>query len=266
MATLHVRNVPDALYEELRERAARNGRSIGAEIVVMLGREAGIPLPAPDLGRARTIPYGRPPRRRRTHFEHFNARARQVVVDAQDEAASLGSGSLGTEHLLLALLREPANVASLILEHAGLAYAAVRAAVEAAAGPGEAPPAIAGMPFTPEAKKALELALRECISLRAVEIGPEHLMLGIARVREGIAAGILADAHQDAGTLRQTLRSIELLPEYASSTTPSRGFRVVELTGEAADWERQLNDHAARGHELVELVGQRAIFHVVMSE
>lgn len=264
MATLHVRNVPDALYEALRENATVNGRSIGAELITVLERDLG--ASELDLGRARTIPYGRVPRRRGSSpfLSRFNARGRQAVVVAQEEAMSLEAAALAPEHLLLGLMREPETLASLILRGGGLSYEDVRATVEASAVPGGSPAGGGQMRFSPGAKKALELALRESINLRALEIGPEHLMLGVARAGEGVAAGILAARDLDVGTLRATLRSIEFLPGSEPGATPD-GFRVVELSGEASDWERKLNEHAGRGHELVEIVDRRAIFRVPMS-
>ena len=200
MATLHVRNVPDVLYEALRENASLNGRSIGAELVTVLERDLRVPEPALDLGRARTIPYGRVARRRGNTplLSRFNARGRQVVAVAQEEAVSLDASALEPEHILLALMREPATLASLILGHAGLTYEDVRATVETSVrsgSPGTGDP----MRFSPGAKKALELALRESINLRALEIGPEHLMLGVARAAEGVTAQILGTADLDAG-------------------------------------------------------------------
>src|SRR5262245_19985310 len=111
MATLHVRNVPDDLYERLRAQAEANGRSTGAEAVNLIQAQ---------LNEFRRAPLHRLARRRRssatTPFEHFSPRARQVVVDAQDEAHELGHRSIGTEHLLLGLLRERTTLAARALQ------------------------------------------------------------------------------------------------------------------------------------------------------
>jgi ATP-dependent Clp protease ATP-binding subunit ClpA len=257
MATLHVRNVPDGLYERLRECAAANGRSIGAEVVVLIEREL-----VTDIGRARTRRYGRAPRRLpKSPFQHFNARARQVIVEARWAAMQLGAPAIGTEHLLLALVEGPPNLASLLLEQPGIDAAAVLAALkETAADVPERKEA--GLAFAPETKKALELALRESISLRAVEIGPEHLLLGIARAGEGSGAKILEEGGQSVSTLRAALRAVELPAAFTVAPAAASGFRVVDLKGPAEEWERQLNNHAAAGHELVDIIEKRAIFRV----
>jgi Clp amino terminal domain, pathogenicity island component len=257
MATLHVRNVPDGLYERLRECAAANGRSIGAEVVVLIEREL-----VTDIGRARTRPYGRAPRRLpKSPFQHFDPRARQVIVDARGAALELGAAGIGTGHLLLALLQAPPNLASVLLEQAGITHALVRASLGELAGEA-AQSEPGGLPFAPETKKALELALRESINLRAVEIGPEHLLLGIARSGEGAGAAILADSGQTAATLRSALRALDLPAAINIAPPAGSGFRVVDLKGSAEEWERQLNTHAAAGHELVDIVEKRAIFRV----
>jgi ATP-dependent Clp protease ATP-binding subunit ClpC len=268
LATLHVRNVPDALYESLRRRAAANGRSIGAELVVMLEGEAGViehhGQLGVDLGMARTVPHPGLLRRRpkKVPFEYyFNPRARQALAAAQEEAVPFGAASVGSEHLLLALLREPPNLASVILRNGGVTYDGVRSKIETETVPVEPQKPGAVMPFTAGAKQALELSLRESINLRAIEIGPEHLLLGIARSDDGIAARILCDAGLDGSSLRQALRSIEFPPGLEAPY----GFSVVELAGEAADWERALNHHATQGHQLVEIVDRRAIFRVPMT-
>jgi plasmid stability protein len=254
LATLHVRNVPDPLYELLRERATIEGRSIGAEVVNVLEREFAEQRRAPwssVLGSRR---------RSRTPFERFSPLSRQVIVEAQDEARALGSPVLGTEHLLLPLFDDRFAAASSALRSAGLELPAVRASVqERPVAPGRVPGPEEGMPFTPGAKKALELALRESIVAHCAAIEPSHLLLGIAREGEGFGAKVLLEAGQDAGTLGRTLvepvrtGGFELVEEPCA-------FRVIELTGEAVDWERQLNALSGDGYALVEIVGGRAIF------
>ena len=257
MATLHVRNVPDDLYEQLRERAAANGRSIGAEVVVVLESE---------LGHGGARPWRSMFSRRRyapTPFHRFTPRARSVVAEAKEEAHGLGDSAVGTEHLLLALLRAPGMVASFVVETSGLDYEQTRSAVEGVQR--ERPGVPTGMPFTPGAKKAMELALRYCIELRSSQIGPEHLLLGIAREEEGLGAQILAGAGLDVSTLRRGLAVPTELQPY-ELRIEGHGFRVVELTGDAPDWELQLNSLAARGYELVEIVTGKAIFRVPVPE
>jgi len=177
--------------------------------------------------------------------------ARQLIVDAEEEAARTGSAGVGTEHLLLGVLRDPETFTARLLEAWGLDYPAVA--------PPDAPGADtkAARPFTPGAKKALELALRESMQARNPLIGPEHVVVGIA-VEGGAGGAILASAGLDADTLRRRLCRPEALPTFALSSGP--GFRVVELEGDALEWERRLNDLAERGYVLVEIVGQRAVF------
>jgi hypothetical protein len=257
VATLHVRNVPDDLYEQLRERAAANGRSIGAEVVVVLERE---------LGHVGSRPWRSMFSRRRfapTPFHRFTPQGRSVVAQAKDEAHELRDPAIGTEHLLLALLREHGTVASFVLDSSGLDYEQARSAVAEVQRERVDEPA--GMPFTPGAKKAMELALRYCIELRSSKIGPEHLLLGIAREEDGLGARILAGAGLDVPTIRQGLAVLTELQPYELGVE-SHGFRVVELTGEAADWEQQLNSLAGRGYELVEIVAGKAIFRVPVPE
>jgi ATP-dependent Clp protease ATP-binding subunit ClpA len=256
MATLHVRNVPDPLYEWLRACAAANGRSIGAEAVVALEGVAEGAMIGSVAGSVQS-----PWRRRVGPFEHFSARGRGVVADAQAEAAGLGAGSVGPEHLLLGLLREPEGAVSVVLAGAGLDYDRVRTAVEESGGIGSADVAAGRMPFTPGAKKALELALRECIAQHSVAIEPEHLVLGIAGAGEGVAPRLLAGAGLGTGEMRQALTERVVTATWTGQGA-EHGFRVVELEGDAAEWERRLNDHAARGHELVDIVDRRAIFRL----
>src|SRR6476469_9569559 len=105
MATLHVRNFPDALYERLRGNAERNGRSIGAETIFLLQSAA---LAGMTAGYPATRRRRRGRKQPAAPFEHFSPRARQLVARAHEEARELGSNAIGTEHLLLGLLRDTA--------------------------------------------------------------------------------------------------------------------------------------------------------------
>jgi len=137
-------------------------------------------------------------------FERFTERARQVVVLAQDEARTLRHNYIGTEHLLLGLLREEEGLAAHVLGSLGVTLEAVRAQVARIVGTGDE--ATAGqVPFTPRAKKVLELSLREALSLSHNYIGTEHVLLGLARENEGVAARILLDFGVDAETIRETV-------------------------------------------------------------
>jgi ATP-dependent Clp protease ATP-binding subunit ClpA len=132
-------------------------------------------------------------------FERFTDRARRVVVLAQEEARELDHTWIGTEHLLLGLVAEGQGVAARTL---GLQLVQVRAEVEQLVGRGEAAPS-AHLPFTPRAKKALELALRESLELGHTYLGTEHLLLGLLREGEGRGAQLLARAGFDPTRLRE---------------------------------------------------------------
>jgi ATP-dependent Clp protease ATP-binding subunit ClpC len=124
-------------------------------------------------------------------FERFSDEARRVVVGAQEDARIRDHNYIGSEHLLLALVRDRHSVACRALESMGVDLADVRAQVDAAIGTGgSAPPG--HIPFTPSAKKVLELALREALQLEDNFIGTEHILLGIVREGDGVGAGVLA--------------------------------------------------------------------------
>jgi ATP-dependent Clp protease ATP-binding subunit ClpA len=124
-------------------------------------------------------------------FERFTERARLAVVFAQVEARALGHGSIGTEHLLLGLLREDEGLGARVLASLGVSVEAARDEVVAGAGRGEEVPS-GQMPFTPRAKHALEGALRQALSLGRHSIGTEHILLGLAVDEESAAARVLA--------------------------------------------------------------------------
>jgi ATP-dependent Clp protease ATP-binding subunit ClpC len=134
-------------------------------------------------------------------FERFTERARQVVVLAQDESRTLGHDYIGTEHLLLGLLREQEGLAARVLESLDLTIEKVRAQVVIIVGLGETA-ATGQIPFTPHAKEALEFSLREALSLGHDWIGTEHVLLGLVRANDGVAARILLDFGADADTIR----------------------------------------------------------------
>ena len=134
-------------------------------------------------------------------FERFTERAREVVVLAQDEARGLKHNYIGTEHLLLGLLREEEGLAARVLESMGVTLEGVRNQVRRIVGDGDEV-TTGQIPFTPRAKKVLELALREAMSLGHNYIGTEHVLLGIVRENEGVAARILLDFDADADKIR----------------------------------------------------------------
>ena len=161
-------------------------------------------------------------------FERFTERARQVIVLAQDEARTLGHGYIGSEHILLGLLREEEGLAARALGRLGINAGRVREQVVGVAGAGqEAAPA--RMPFTPHAKKVLELSLREALSLKHNYIGTEHILLGLARLDEGLAARILLDAGADAETVRNEI--IRLLSGPGAQQAVAVGGAPADLAG-----------------------------------
>jgi len=259
MATLHVRNVPDEVYELLRERAAVNGRSIGAETVQLLEERLGLAGPARPPRRAAV------PGRRQGHtglFTRFTPEARDVVVDAQERARALGHDHVGSEHLLLGLLGRGQGTALLQgLAALGVTLEQVEEKIGRSPGRGDAPQP-GQIPFEPAAKQALELALREALKLRDDAIAPGHVLLGILEQRSGRGAQILGQLQPDAGKLRRCAvagRSPEPGPSFIFPLRPRASFRVVPLEGDAESWEAELNAAAAQGYELLEIVDGRAI-------
>jgi ATP-dependent Clp protease ATP-binding subunit ClpC len=138
-------------------------------------------------------------------FERFTEWARQVVVYAQDEARALQHNYIGTEHLLLGLLREERGLAAGVLSGFGITLEAVRERVTAMVGRGEEPLGGGPMPLTPRTKKVLELSLREAMSLGKTDIRTEHILLGLAREHEGVAARIMLDFGADAEKVRNEI-------------------------------------------------------------
>lgn len=134
-------------------------------------------------------------------FERFTERARQVVVLTQEEARGLRHNYIGTEHLLLGLLREEEGIAARVLDALGVDVVRTRVQVVRIVPRGDE--VVSGqIPFTPRAKKCLELALREALSLGHNYIGTEHILLGLVREGEGVAARILLDLDADAEKVR----------------------------------------------------------------
>jgi hypothetical protein len=163
-------------------------------------------------------------------FERFTERARQVLVLAQEEARSpaLKHNYIGTEHILLGLLREEEGLAARVLASLGIAAERVREQVTRIVGSGEEVTA-GQIPFTPRVKKVLELALREALSLRHNYIGTEHLLLALVRENEGVAARILHDFNASPETIRTAV--IKGLPD---SEARRRAEEQIESGGGAA--------------------------------
>jgi ATP-dependent Clp protease ATP-binding subunit ClpC len=150
-------------------------------------------------------------------FERFTDRARRVVVLAQEEARLLNHNYIGTEHILLGLIHEGEGVAAKALESLGISLEAVRQQVEEIIGQGGSSPS-GHIPFTPRAKKVLELSLREALQLGHNYIGTEHILLGLIREGEGVAAQVLVKLGADLSRVRQQV--IQLLSGYQGSGGP----------------------------------------------
>jgi ATP-dependent Clp protease ATP-binding subunit ClpA len=178
-------------------------------------------------------------------FERFTEKARRVVVLAQEESRELGHDHIGTEHLLLALIREEDGIAGQALGEAGITLDAARKQVEAAVGRGEPEPKRRSgkrwrrhVPFTSRAKKTMELSLRESLGLGHNYIGTEHLLLGLLSLGEGTGSETLANLRADSAQLRESV--LKLARTRPEALTPTVEFREAEFemreapSGEAA--------------------------------
>ena len=154
-------------------------------------------------------------------FERFTDRARRVVVLAQEEARLLNHNWIGTEHILLGLIHEADGVGARALQDLGISLEAVRGRVQAIIGEGGSAPT-GHIPFTPRAKKVLELSLREALSLGHNYIGTEHVLLGLIREGEGVGAQVLVNLGADLALVRQQV--IHLLGAFAGPGRPVTPF------------------------------------------
>ncbi|PRI12539.1 ATP-dependent Clp protease ATP-binding subunit [Leucobacter massiliensis] len=198
-------------------------------------------------------------------FERFTDRARRVVVLAQEEAKMLNHNYIGTEHILLGLIHEGEGVAAKALEQLEISLDAVRAQVTDIIGTGQQPPS-GHIPFTPRAKKVLELSLREALQLGHNYIGTEHILLGLIREGEGVAAQVLVKLGADLNRVRQTV--IQLLSGYQAGKesatvgapeqqSESKGSQVLDNFG------RNLTQ-AAREGKLDPVIGREKEVERVM--
>jgi ATP-dependent Clp protease ATP-binding subunit ClpC len=173
-------------------------------------------------------------------FERFTDRARRVVVLAQEEARMLNHNSIGTEHILLGLLAEGQGVAAKALESLGIPLQDVRKQVKEIIGEGRSAP-MGHIPFTPRAKKVLELSLREALQLKHNYIGTEHVLLGLIRLGEGVGSQVLEKMGADVEAVRKAV--VQLLSGYTGTPaeeTPE--VRGVPLCGRC---RRPLEETAA---------------------
>jgi ATP-dependent Clp protease ATP-binding subunit ClpC len=196
-------------------------------------------------------------------FEKFTDKARRVVVLAQEEAKLLNHNYIGTEHILLGLIHEGEGVAAKALEALGINLEQVREQVQDIIGQGAQAPS-GHIPFTPRAKKVLELSLREALQLGHSYIGTEHLLLGLIREGEGVAAQVLTKLGADTNKVRQQV--IQLLSGYQGKETvsvggevapPAKGSQILDQYG------RNLTQAAAEG-KLDPVVGREREIERVM--
>jgi ATP-dependent Clp protease ATP-binding subunit ClpC len=196
-------------------------------------------------------------------FERFTDRARRVVVLAQEEARLLSHSYIGTEHILLGLIHEGEGVAAKALESLGISLEAVRAQVEEIIGQGGSSPS-GHIPFTPRAKKVLELSLREALQLGHNYIGTEHILLGLIREGEGVAAQVLVKLGADLGRVRQQV--IQLLSGYQgpagkAETQPSGGGASEKGEGSSEKGGSQILDQF--GRNLTQLAREKKLDPVI---
>ena len=196
-------------------------------------------------------------------FERFTDRARRVVVLAQEEARMLNHNYIGTEHILLGLIHEGEGVAAKALEALNISLEGVRAQVEEIIGQGQQAPS-GHIPFTPRAKKVLELSLREALQLGHNYIGTEHILLGLIREGEGVAAQVLVKLGADLNRVRQQV--IQLLSGYqgkeaATSSGPAEGTPSTSLVLD--QFGRNLTQ-AAREGKLDPVIGREKEIERVM--
>src|SRR6187397_1245769 len=190
-------------------------------------------------------------------FERFTDRARRVVVLAQEEARMLNHNYIGTEHILLGLIHEGEGVAAKALESLNISLEAVRQQVEEIIGQGQAAPT-GHIPFTPRAKKVLELSLREALQLGHNYIGTEHILLGLIREGEGVAAQVLQKLGADLNRVRQTV--IQLLSGYTGGKEQVSAGGGTESAGQGSAVLDQF------GRNLTQLAGDTKLDPVIGRE
>jgi ATP-dependent Clp protease ATP-binding subunit ClpA len=178
-------------------------------------------------------------------FERFTDRARRAIVLAQEEARLLNHNYIGTEHILLGLIHEGEGVAATALDSLGIRKEAVRVQVEEVIGLGQRAP-IGHIPFTPRAKKVLELSLREALQLGHDYIGTEHILLGLIREGEGVAAQVLVKLGGDLSRVRQQV--IQVLSSYAGGEAAAEraGARTRLVRMSVPDDLREAEQQLAR--------------------
>jgi ATP-dependent Clp protease ATP-binding subunit ClpA len=251
VATLHVRNVPEALYEALRARSQLRGRSIGNEAIAILAENVarGVVHGGPLRGTMARTPEPR---------ERLSEPSARVLAAASYEAHALGHDAVDTEHVLLALLGEASVVAP--LQALGVDAEGVREAVERHVERGQSVEA-GPRPFAPGAKRVLELALRESLAAGHGIVAPECILIGLVADDEGLGGRVLRELGVDVERLRG---AVPASPASAPGRESAWKYRAVALTGSAEAWSEQLNALAEEGWELFELTSEagehRAVF------
>jgi len=177
-------------------------------------------------------------------FERFTERARQAVVQGQAEARGFKHNYIGTEHILLGLLCVEEGLAAEVLASLGVSLEDVRQRVSAIVGEGEDVPS-GQIPFTPRAKKVLELALREALSLGHNYIGTEHILLGLVRENEGVAVRILLDLGVDADQAREEVVKALPIATRAGARRMRRGRPIPGMVTGAMCWEYRVETREA---------------------
>jgi ATP-dependent Clp protease ATP-binding subunit ClpA len=215
-------------------------------------------------------------------FQKFTDRARRVVVLAQDEARTLNHDYIGTEHILLGLIREGDGLAAKALKSLGISLEAVRREVEETVGQGPEAPSPGHIPFTAGAKKVLELSLREALQLAHSYIGTEHILLALIREGDGVAAQVLVRLGADLNRVRlQVVQLLHRSDALTGTRTAESRLAAIEqwvgITPDTADLDRQIGQAhdaraaavAAQNHDLAaslrdrekELLAERASRH-----
>ena len=185
-------------------------------------------------------------------FNRFTERARKVVILAKEEARRFNHDYIGTEHILLGLVREGEGVAASVLQKVGVSLEKIRLEIEKLVQPGPTTQIIGDIPFTPRAKKALELAAEEARALGHNYIGTEHLLLGLIREGEGMASQVLLNLGLDLNTVRNEVMELlgSTLPNFGASSTPKTKTPALDAFG------RNLTE-LARENKLDPVIGRQ---------
>jgi ATP-dependent Clp protease ATP-binding subunit ClpC len=251
---LHVRNVPEELYEKLRSRAEREG-SINGEAIAIL--EEALSRPSPTEARALMTRMFRRRRPGPGGFLHrFTHEARAVVARAQQEARTLNHPSIGTEHLALGLFGGDRGLAGDTLASLAITEDDVRARIPE---PGSQEPPPGRLPFQAETKRVLELSLREALALGHAHIGTEHILLGLLRDENAPGGEVLRELGADHDTVRAALAAAggppAVVVEFGEAGPLSWEYRVEDLADPLDEALESLASEL-RGWELVSVTGQ----------